>query len=133
MKLRISSFVALLFLIGAVVILAGCGGHSMSPVPPPEPPVEPSPTTPIHHVIIVVGENRGFDNVFATYQPADPSQKVWNLLSQGIVDANGAPGPNFAQAAQQQATDTDFYRISPPQTGAFATLPRPSTAVQPLL
>jgi len=42
-------------------------------------------TTPIKHVVIVVGENHSFDNLFATYQPPDHSQQVWNLLSRQIV------------------------------------------------
>ena len=42
--------------------------------------------TPIKHLIVVVGENHGFDNVFATYMPRDPMQRVWNLLSLGIVN-----------------------------------------------
>jgi phospholipase C len=31
-----------------------------------------APRTPIKHLIVVIGENRSFDNVFATYVPADP-------------------------------------------------------------
>src|SRR5512142_2836025 len=131
MSLRTSRFVESLFAAALIVTLTACGGSSPTPIPPP--PVEPAPTTPIHHVIIVIGENHGFDNVFATYQPADPAQHVWNLLSQGIVNASGDPGPNYSMAAQQQAMDTDVYRVSPSQTGAYATLPQPSTAVQPLL
>jgi len=41
-------------------------------------------TTPIKHVIVIIGENRTFDHVFATYQPKR-GQSVWNLLSEGIV------------------------------------------------
>jgi phospholipase C len=62
-------------------------------------------TTPIKHVIIIIGENHTFDNVFATYQPPS-GQTVRNLLSEGIVNADGTPGPNFSKAAQQTATDT---------------------------
>ena len=54
----------------------------------------PQPITPIQHVIVIIGENRSFDHVFATYVP-QPGQTVWNLLSEGIVNANGTPGPNF--------------------------------------
>ncbi len=49
--------------------------------------------TPIKHVVIIFGENRTFDHVFATYQPKS-GESVSNLLSKGIVDANGKPGPN---------------------------------------
>ncbi|MGE5209227.1 MAG: hypothetical protein ACM3KL_07850, partial [Alphaproteobacteria bacterium] len=45
--------------------------------------------SPIRHLIIVVGENRSFDNVFGTYAPSSPTQTVWNLLSQDIVQING--------------------------------------------
>src|ERR1700734_1495183 len=60
--------------------------------------------TPIKHVIVIIGENRSFDHVFATYVPKN-GEKVWNLLSEGIVKADGTPGPNFAKAQQKAATD----------------------------
>ena len=66
--------------------------------------------SPIRHLIVVVGENRSFDNVFGTYVPSD-SQTVWNLLSQDIVQINGNIGTNFAAARQQQATDTVTYQL----------------------
>jgi phospholipase C len=40
-------------------------------------------TTPIKHVIVIIGENRTFDHLFATYVPKHKSEKVLNLLSQG--------------------------------------------------
>jgi phospholipase C len=43
----------------------------------------PVSRTPIKHLIVVIGENHSFDNVFATYVPPDPSQSVLNVLSQG--------------------------------------------------
>jgi len=90
--------------------------------------------TPIKHLIVVIGENRSFDNVFATYVPSDPRQSVWNLLSQGIVDKTGAAGLNAAKALQRQATDTsqDKYQSAPSITGAFSTLPQPSTTLNGL-
>jgi phospholipase C len=60
--------------------------------------------TPIKHVIVIIGENRSFDHVFATYEPKN-GEKVWNLLSEGIVNKNGTPGPNFYKAEQQAAAD----------------------------
>jgi phospholipase C len=59
-----------------------------------------SPTTPIQHVIIIVGENHTFDNLFGTYQPK-PGQTIQNLLSRGIVKADGTPGPRFEKAEQR--------------------------------
>lgn len=68
--------------------------------------------TPIRHVIIVVGENRSFDHLFATYTPKRRGETVLNLLSQGIVNADGSPGPNFAKAQQ-------YKIVRPPNSGRF--------------
>jgi phospholipase C len=70
--------------------------------------------SPIKHVIVIIGENRTFDHVFATYQPPR-GEHVDNLLSKGIIYADGTPGPNYGKAAQFAATDTNFYSISPGQ------------------
>ena len=88
--------------------------------------------TPIKHLIVVIGENRSFDNVFATYIPPDPTQHVWNLLSEGIVNQLGLPGPNYALALQNQANDPTVYQLNPTQTGPFATLPQPNTTLNGL-
>src|SRR5579862_9945869 len=74
-------------------------------------------TTPIKHVIVIIGENRSFDHVFATYVPKK-GQSVWNLLSEGIVNADGTPGPNFNFALQQQATDQapSTFLLAPAKT-----------------
>jgi phospholipase C len=82
--------------------------------------------TPIKHVIIIIGENRTFDQVFATYQPQH-GQRVWNLLSEGIVNADGSPGPRFAAALQNEASDTTAFSIDPAITGPYPTLPPPNT------
>lgn len=82
--------------------------------------------TPIEHLIVIVGENHSFDNLFATYKPKH-GQTVRNLLSEGIVNADGTPGPNFGKAAQWQASDTDVYRLAPTKTQPYATLPQPNT------
>src|SRR5277367_3086109 len=73
-------------------------------------------TTPIKHVIVIIGENRSFDHVFATYEPKG-DQTVWNLLSQGIINADGTPGPNFSKATQSAATDqaSDGFLLNPPK------------------
>lgn len=88
--------------------------------------------SPIRHLIVVSGENRSFDNVFATYLPPDKTQTVWNLLSRGIVQSNGQPGPNFHLAQQRQATSTERYELSPTQTGPLHVLPQPSTTLDAL-
>jgi phospholipase C len=86
-------------------------------------------TTPIKHVIVIIGENRSFDHVFATYVPPKAGQTVLNLLSEGIVKADGTPGSNFAKAAQHDAIDygpEDKYLLNPPQlTFNGGVLPAP--------
>jgi len=78
--------------------------------------------SPIKHVIVIIGENRSFDNVFATYKPRT-GQKVMNLLSEGIVNADGTPGPNYWKAEQKEALDTGAYQVSPTITGTYNVLP----------
>ena len=67
---------------------------------------KPLPTTPIQHVIIIVGENHTFDNLFGTYKPT-AGQTIDNLLSKGIVNADGTPGPHFDKAKQTIGSDDD--------------------------
>jgi phospholipase C len=80
--------------------------------------------TPIQHVIVIIGENRTFDHVFATYKPKH-GQSISNLLSKGIVNEDGTPGPNFSLAAQSSAIDTnaDGYRMSPSSNTRYSVLP----------
>jgi phospholipase C len=88
--------------------------------------------SPIKHIIYIVGENRSFDNIYGTYQPKS-GQKVWNLLSQGIVNADGSPGPNAAQGRQYQATSSNGrFFLSPLTKSAYKFLPVPTiSSAQP--
>jgi phospholipase C len=80
--------------------------------------------TPIQHVIVIIGENRTFDHVFATYVPRR-GESVSNLLSKGIVNPDGTPGPNFSQASQSSAVDSnsDGFQMSPSNNVTYAVLP----------
>ncbi|MGA8864937.1 MAG: alkaline phosphatase family protein [Gallionella sp.] len=82
--------------------------------------------TPIKHVIVIIGENRTFDHVFGTYRPPR-GQTISNLLSKGIVNADGSPGPNFALATQYQATLTApaKFTLSPNAKTPYQVLPAP--------
>src|ERR1700732_695093 len=53
--------------------------------------------TPIKHAIVIIGENRTFDHIFATYKPVK-GEKVDNLLSKHIINEDGTPGPNYSLA-----------------------------------
>jgi acid phosphatase len=85
-----------------------------------------STATPIKHVVVIIGENHTFDNVYATYRPP-ADQHVMNLLSEGIVTPSGGPGPAVSKALQRLASDTKTYQVDPKEVGAYRTLPRPDT------
>jgi phospholipase C len=86
--------------------------------------------SPIRHVIVIIGENRSFDHVFATYT-ARTGQHVSNLLSRGIINADGTPGRNHELSAQRAATDTRRYAISPARAYGYLNLPPPGTHEAP--
>ncbi|MFZ3364347.1 MAG: hypothetical protein WA153_12955, partial [Candidatus Acidiferrales bacterium] len=90
------------------------GASLAGAAPPPTPNNDGNTQTPIKHVIVIIGENRSFDHVFATYVPK-PGQSVWNLLSEGIIKADGTPGPNFYKVEQKAAVDlaSDQFLLSP--------------------
>jgi phospholipase C len=79
--------------------------------------------TPIKHIIIIIGENRTFDHVFATYTPANKRDTVLNLLSQKIVNADGTPGPEYDKARQSTAKDGVIYELSPGHRNPYKALP----------
>jgi len=92
-------------------ILSICFGlNQVLPTFAANPLANPATRSPIKHLIVVVGENRSFDNVFGTYTSPDPNQTVLNLLSEGLVDQTGFPPGTFTGASytplQNQATDT---------------------------
>ena len=81
-----------------------------------------APTTPIKHVIVIIGENRSFDHVFATYEPVNKGETVLNLLSEGIVNPDGSPGPNYGKALQYRGSDRTTYQLAPLKA-PYVTLP----------
>src|ERR1700686_4683824 len=80
--------------------------------------------SPIKHLIVIMGENRTFDHVFATYEPRH-GERVSNLLSKGIVNPDGTPGPNFFLARQSSATDTsaEGFQLNPSDNVAYSVFP----------
>src|SRR3984957_8441253 len=70
--------------------------------------------SPIKHVIILIGENRGLDHTFGVYKPKGAGQTISNLLSKGIVNADGTLGPHFALAKQfSVAAQSGWYFGAP--------------------
>jgi phospholipase C len=99
----------------------------------PDKAVDRIPTaSPIKHVLIIVGENRSFDHLFATYVPRHG--RVLNLLSEGIINADGSPGPNFAKGHQfkiiapPNGSGVFFISADAAQKQLYQTLPPPDLA-----
>src|SRR6266436_8333184 len=90
--------------------------------------------TPIKHVIVLIGENRSFDHIFVTYKPKK-GESVKNLLSEGIINADGTPGPRFSKAAQFQATApfrTEYFiSLNKSEKAPYTTLPAPTLNFSP--
>jgi phospholipase C len=92
--------------------------------------------TPIKHVIILIGENRGLDHTFGVYKPKGAGQTISNLLSKGIVNEDGTPGPNFAQAQQFSVAGQPSYYVGAPAMAKSPysptnTMPQPNTEGTP--
>jgi phospholipase C len=88
--------------------------------------------SPIKHVIVLIGENRGLDHTFGIYKPKGAGQTISNLLSKGIVNEDGTPGPNFALSQQYSvAAQTSYYIGAPAASkfpyGAANLQPQPNT------
>lgn len=90
--------------------------------------------SPIEHVIVLIGENRTFDHVFATYIPRH-GESVSNLLSKGIVNADGTPGPHFKKAQQFQAVapfrTKYFISLDKHEKAPYDVLPEPTLNFSP--
>jgi phospholipase C len=88
--------------------------------------------TPIKHVIILIGENRGTDHTFGVYKPRGKKQTISNLLSKGIVNEDGSPGPNFALGSQFSVKAQPAFYIGAPAKAKTAynsagNMPQPNT------
>ena len=117
----------------AILSLMGCDAYASEATLGGSHAGDRKADTPIKHVIIIMGENRTFDHVFATYVPRYGEQ-VDNLLSKGIINIDGTPGPNYAKAAQFAAEDTNFYSNHPGNKTPYNTtnkLQTPGTSYAP--
>jgi phospholipase C len=110
-----------------VLALAALMQNFFAPVAQAAKPSDSNTITPIKHVIVIVGENRSFDHLFATYQPV-AGESVNNLLSEKIIDADGNPSTNYSKAHQYSADVTGHttYELSPTSGKAlYGALPTP--------
>ena len=63
-------FLACCAALGLCLLLLGCGGGSMSTSPPPT----PLPSQKIKHIVVIMQENRSFDDLFNGFPGADTVQ-----------------------------------------------------------
>jgi phospholipase C len=92
--------------------------------------------SPIKHVIILIGENRGTDHTFGVYKPKGKHQTISNLLAKGIVNEDGSPGANFSEAQQFSVPRQPQFYIGAPHKAKVAyndrgQMPQPNTAGTP--
>ena len=114
---------ALLIMAGAMAVHSGRGNAGAD---------SPQTATPIKHLIVVIGENRSFDHVYATYVPKT-GHSILNLLSEGMVLPDGSPGRHFAAARQFTTSGQTSYFISvlKRKKTAYTTLPPPTLGGAP--
>ena len=112
--------------IGAATAALGVFTTNASAIDQAQVPERVRTTTPIKHVIVVIAENSSFDHAFGTFRPRD-GQTIHNLLSTGIINEDGTPGPNARKATQFTVTPQPQYFISAPAVSKtpYATLPPP--------
>ena len=70
--------------------------------------------TPIKHVIVIIGENRSFDHVFATYKPKEGESRLEPAFGTNRESGRHA-WRNFSRAQQLAATNQqpDSFLLSP--------------------
>jgi phospholipase C len=109
-------------------------GGTLANAAPPDQEHGKGSKTPIQHVIVLIGENRTFDHVFATYVPK-AGESVSNLLSKGMVNADGTPGPHFKKAQQFQAVapfrTKYFISLDKHEKAPYDVLPEPTLNFSP--
>ena len=111
---RIAARAILLTFLGQAVVPVGALAQDHQSAPQTQ--------TPIQHVIVIIGENRSFDHVYATYQ-SPSGDSVSNLLSKGIINADGSKGPNYSLTAQYSAIDRTQFSISPSGKQVYTNIP----------
>src|ERR1700675_477168 len=127
LRIGMASLALFQFAVGATLASAGGPPQSQNQGRTSNHNHDSNTRTPIKHLIVIIGENRSFDHVFATYKPKH-GEFVWNLLSEGIVQSDGTPGPIFSKAEHLAATDSppDPFLLSPPKSKFPGnTLPAP--------
>ena len=116
----------------AITNVAYAAGPDSGPASGTDAAAKLTTATPIKHVIVLIGENRGLDHTFGVYKPKGKGETIYNLLSRGIVNADGTPGPHYAGAQQYSVPAQTSYYIGATVAQKFAytatnVMPQPNT------
>ncbi len=135
----------------AMMLLFGCGGAGVTTTPPPSPAPSPSPgptaSQKIQHIVIIMQENRTFDNLFNGFPGADTVQAGMNKgqsiplqsipLEQGTdVDHSHTAWyaawdngllDNFAHAAPYRVPNLPYAYVPQAETVPYWTLAKAYT------
>src|SRR5258708_15086717 len=109
-------------------VLFSLGGTLANAAPPDKKTQGKDSKSPVKHVIVIVGENRSFDHVFATYKPKH-GETVDNLLSKHIINEDGTHGSKYWLATQYSAdiTGATEFQLSPTNKTPYGIHPAPLT------
>jgi phospholipase C len=110
----------------ASMLVLVCNAAAPALAAQPLSPSDIDTTTPIKHLLVIIGENQSFDRVFATYR-APSGDHVSNLLSKRIIDISGRPQKNFAEGAQSSAVETGAFQLAPGDKQTYELLPPETT------
>jgi phospholipase C len=116
------------------ILAVSAGGLGTAAISAPDTDLADAVKTksPIKHVIILIGENRGLDHTFGVYTPKGAGQTIANFVSKGIVNPDGTPGPNFAFAQQFSVAAQSAWYFGAPDAAkspynAVNLMPQPNT------
>jgi phospholipase C len=117
----------------SILAVSGLGlGTAAIGAPDTNPAESIHTASPIKHVIILIGENRGLDHTFGVYKPKGEKQTISNILSKGIVNIDGTPGPNFSLAQQYSVAAQSSWYFGAPDASKIPysptnLMPQPNT------
>ena len=83
-------------------------------------------TTPIKHVVVIIGENHTFDNVFGTFQPPPGTERAQPAV-RGHRERRWDAGPERCQGGAGPGHRDGVLQVTPTVTAAYPTVPQPNT------
>jgi phospholipase C len=114
--------------------LAGCSGGISPNAPGAAPPVavdsEPNAANKIQHVVILIQENRSFDNFFATFPGADGTTRgkihtgaIVALAKRNLLDSHDLPHSYYNFLTDYDKGKLDGFDVSATEQGTPALQP----------